>query len=383
MFRRLTIRNFRSIEDATVELGKFTVVVGPNGSGKSNFVDALVFVRDLAKDAEQAVAVRGGFGSVLKRGNKRPDLRLDLRLAASEQGADKDHLQYRMVARGSSSSNDWRFREEHVTVLAQGKAIVEIDRVPNGGEARGQKREFHFEIDTRASALALARQHGLIAAKYRAPLLDVRRYRLDPEAMRRPQKRTDDRILQENGANLATVVAQLHADGEIDSTIETMRRVIPGLTNVRTMLAGDFELLHFDQTLASGATTFSASEMSEGSLRALAVVVAAQQLQKGQLLVIEEPEANVHPGAAALIYDVLEAASRRGDVLITTHSPDLLDAAKDETILVCSAADGVTRIGPLDSSQRQLVREGLFRLAELMRAEPLRIEGDEPETVDP
>jgi type I restriction enzyme M protein len=86
---------------------------------------------------------------------------------------------------------------------------------------------------------------------------------------------------------------------------------------------------------------------------------------------------------AALVYDVLEEASQRGDVLITTHSPDLLDAAKDETILVCSATEGVTRIGPLDSSQRQLVREGLFRLAELMRAEPLRIEGDEPETVDP
>jgi type I restriction enzyme M protein len=123
--------------------------------------------------------------------------------------------------------------------------------------------------------------------------------------------------------------------------------------------------------------------MSEGSLRALAVVIAAQQVRKGQMLVIEEPEANVHPGVAALVYDVLEEASQRGDVLITTHSPDLLDAAKDETILVCSATEGVTRIGPLDSSQRQLVREGLFRLAELMRAEPLRIEGDEPETVDP
>jgi len=72
---------------------------------------------------------------------------------------------------------------------------------------------------------------------------------------------------------------------------------------------------------------------------------------------------------------VLQEASRRGDVLITTHSPDLLDAAKDETILVCNLVDGVTRIGPLASGQRQLVREGLFRLAELMRAEPLRIEG--------
>jgi type I restriction enzyme M protein len=159
--------------------------------------------------------------------------------------------------------------------------------------------------------------------------------------------------------------------------------VIPGLRDVRSIAAGGHDVLEFEQKLAGGIHTFPASAMSEGSLRALAVVIAAQQVRKGQMLVIEEPEANVHPGVAALVYDVLEEASQRGDVLITTHSPDLLDAAKDETILVCSATEGVTRIGPLDSSQRQLVREGLFRLAELMRAEPLRIEGDEPETVDP
>lgn len=381
MFRRLTIRNFRSIEDATVELGKFTVVVGPNGSGKSNFVDALVFVRDLAKDAEQAVATRGGFGSVLRRG-KRRDLRFDLQLATNEKTANEDHLRYRMVA-WRSAGQDWSFSEELITASAKSKSILEVERLPLGGTARGQKRRFEFQLDPRASALTLARQNGLIPAKYRSPLLDVRRYRLDPEAMRRPPERTEDTILQENGANLATVVGQLRAAGEIGRTIDVMRRVIPGLRDVRSIAAGGHDVLEFEQKLAGGIHTFPASAMSEGSLRALAVVIAAQQVRKGQMLVIEEPEANVHPGVAALVYDVLEEASQRGDVLITTHSPDLLDAAKDETILVCSAADGVTRIGPLDSSQRQLVREGLFRLAELMRAEPLRIEGDEPETVDP
>lgn len=381
MFRRLTIRNFRSIEDATVDLGRFTVVVGPNGSGKSNFVDALVFLRDLAKDAEQAVAVRGGFGSVLRRGKHR-DLRLDLLLAANEKIADEDHLRYRMVA-FRSAGQDWSFSEELITASAKSKSILEVERLPLGGEARGQNRRFEFQLDPRASALTLARQQSLLPSKYRSPLLDVRRYRLDLEAMRRPHTHTEDTILHENGDNLATIVGRMHQGGEIGSMIDVMRRIIPGLVDMRSIDAGGHDVLEFQQKLGSRIHTFPARAMSEGSLRALAVVVAAQQVRKGQMLVMEEPEANVHPGAAALIYDVLQEAARRGDVLITTHSPDLLDAARDETLLVCNLVNGVTRIGPLASGQRQLVREGLFRLADLMRAEPLRIEGDEPETVDP
>ena len=96
---------------------------------------------------------------------------------------------------------------------------------------------------------------------------------------------------------------------------------------------------------------------------------------------IEEPEVSIHVGAAQLLFDVLERASRKGAVLITTHSADLLDAARDEAILVCSYRGGVTRIGPLSSAQRDVVREGLFSVAELMRSEPLRIEGERPEAV--
>lgn len=382
MFRRLTIRNFRSIEDATVDLGKFTVVVGPNGSGKSNFVDALVFLRDIAKDAESAVAARGGIDSVLMRNSGRPYLRLGLHLATNSETLAKDHLHHSLVVRGSENGA-WRFREEHIEIVGKGKQQVIVDRAPNGGEVRGPKGSFLFELSPQASALAIARQHGLLGAKFRKPLLEVRRYRFDVDEMRRPQKASDGAILSENGANVASVVRGLREQGDLDGTIATLQRLVPGLQDLRAVAAGGFEVLEFVQARSTGSTTFSASDMSEGTLRALGVVLAAHQLKKGSLLILEEPEANVHPGAAALIYDVLESASKRGDVLVTTHSPDLLDAAKDETILVCSYTDGVTRIGPLDRGQRSLVREGLFRLADLMRAEPLRIEGDEPETVDP
>jgi type I restriction enzyme M protein len=97
---------------------------------------------------------------------------------------------------------------------------------------------------------------------------------------------------------------------------------------------------------------------------------------RDELLLIEEPEVAVHVGAANLLFEILKEASSRGAVLLTTHSADLLDAARDEEILVCEHSSGSTKIGPLSSVQRRIVREGLFSIAELMRSEPLRIEPD-------
>jgi type I restriction enzyme M protein len=95
--------------------------------------------------------------------------------------------------------------------------------------------------------------------------------------------------------------------------------------------------------------------MSDGTLHALGLLVAAKQTRwEHQLLIVEEPESSIHPGAAALLCESLEGASKHGAILLTTHSPDLLDAARSASILVCDYRDGVTRIGPLAAAQQEI-----------------------------
>jgi type I restriction enzyme M protein len=173
----------------------------------------------------------------------------------------------------------------------------------------------------------------------------------------------------------------LDAEGQA-RVLAALRRIVPGLQRIAVEAFDRFLLLKFEQRQPGGhVARFSASEMSEGALRALGILVAAQQMTADELLIIEEPEVAIHVGAAQLLFDVLKDASTRGSVLITTHSADLLDAAREEEILVCSYHDGVTQIGPLSLAQREVVRQGLFSVAELMRSEPLRIEGEEPASV--
>lgn len=377
MYRRLRIRNFRSMESVEVGLSSFAVLVGPNGSGKSNFVDVLVFLRDVAFDAESAVSGRGGISSVTRWSKTRPyDIHLELRVSHGIDKLESDYLEHELTI-GSGNNAAWKFKRETITLCTGGEP-ERIER--HGANLSGIQSTPNFSLGDRASAMVMARQVLGLPPALRSALLGVRRYRLSPEAMRQPQLVSETARLQENGANIATAISKLREQDRLDEVLRPMQQIVPGLADIRSVAAGRHVLLEFDQQQEGGVATFTSGDISEGAIRALGVIVAARQMSKGELLIIEEPEANIHAGAAGLIFDVLREASRHGDVLITTHSPEILDAARDDDLLVCSYAKGVTRLGPLDHAQRELVRQGLFKLAELMRTEPLRIEGDLPET---
>ncbi len=229
--------------------------------------------------------------------------------------------------------------------------------------------------------MVFARQFAALSIS--AALRNVRRVRLNPEAMRQPQPTTENRRLDESGSNVGVAYRSLGRPAQAQ-ILAAMQKIVPGLADISVEQFDRFLILKFDQRQPRGQTAkFSATEMSEGALRALGILVAAQQMTADELLIIEEPEVSIHVGAAQLLFDVLKQTSRRGAVLVTTHSADLLDAAHDEEILVCSYREGVTNIGPLASAQREIVRQGLFSVAELMRSEPLRIEGEAPTVAEP
>jgi type I restriction enzyme M protein len=372
MWRRIEIRNYRSIEDASIELSPFAVVVGPNGSGKSNFADALVFARDISNDASAAIENRGGIVGVRRwRPTKPTDVAIDIRAAASKAGLDSDYVRHSFKIH-SGAQGQFSFTEEQIEVVSKGEPRVWLKRVGESLSRNGGGRLPGVQ-DT-ASAMILAGQLKDFART--SALRNVRRYRLSPDDMREPQLSSEKVRLEENGANIAVAVRDVRKAGRFDDLLRAMAKIIPGLRDVIAQQVGRFLTLKFKQEQEEGLIAdFNATEMSEGALRALGIVVATLQMVPDELIIIEEPEVSIHVGAAALLFDVLNEASKAGAVLITTHSADLLDAARDEEILVCEYTHGITSIGPLAKEQRKVVREGLFSVAELMRSEPLRIEG--------
>ncbi len=389
MWRRVEIRNYRSIEKVRVDLAPFTLLVGPNGSGKSNFADALVFVRDVAFDAVTAVERRGGIADIRRwRPRKPADVTIDVRAARTQAALETSYVHHHLTLH-SGREGKWSFSRELVEVTEASKASFSLER--SGGKVTLNKVS-GFDVLKRSlatasslsetgSAMVLARQFNAVARK--AALREVRRVRLNPETMRLPQPASDNTRLDETGNNIAAAYRSLPSDAQ-EFVLLAMQNIVPGLSGISVEPFDRFLLLKFKQVQAGGKEApFSASAMSDGALRALGILVAAQQITKDELLIIEEPEVAIHVGAAQLLFEVLKRASRRGAVLVTTHSADLLDAARDEEVLVCSYDEGITKIGPLASSQRALVKDGLFSLGEIMRSEPLRIEGEPIPAVGP
>lgn len=385
MFIQLNVKNWRSIEEASLQLAPFTVVVGRNSAGKSNLVDALVFADEVSRDASTAVSRRGGIESIRRWSHSKPfDVTIELKVAKSEPQLQTDFFRHSLVLR-SGKNGAWSFLREEIEVRAGSAKRAFATR---------RNRDFTIEVHEQGgpvisdgevqdttSLMVLARQFGAFRGPSKVRPPTVQRLRPVPELMRVPQPPADSRRLTESAENVATALRQLNAAG-MHSVIGAMKRIVPGLVNVVARSVGRYVTLDFTQLQENDRTPeFAATEMSDGALRALAVIVAAHQMPAGGILIIEEPEGNLHPGAAGVIYDVLHSASQKGAVLITTHSPEVLDRAREDEILVCEYEDGVTKIGELDQGQRQLVRDGLFTIAEIMRSDELRREGARPRSV--
>ena len=113
--------------------------------------------------------------------------------------------------------------------------------------------------------------------------------------------------------------------------------------------------------------------MSDGTLRAIGLLVALFQTNGGgsggrSLVGVEEPEAALHPGAAGIIVDALGDAAERKQVLVTSHSADLLDEEEigGACVLAVVSGDGITRIGPLDEVGASALRDRLCRAGEVL-----------------
>jgi predicted ATPase len=118
--------------------------------------------------------------------------------------------------------------------------------------------------------------------------------------------------------------------------------------------------------------------MSDGTLRAVGILVALFQSSNGQkarvpLVGIEEPEVALHPAAAGILLDALMDASRHTQVLVTSHSPDLLDnyQISADSILAVVAKGGITSIARLDEVGRSVLRDRLYTPGELLKLNQL------------
>lgn len=362
LITEVCLKNFKSIRHCQVKLGELSILVGPNGSGKSNFLDSLRLVRDsLQQSLDQAVRSRGGWSALRYRGapvNAAVEMSLHVTLG-DEEGAWQVALE--------ESGDGVVVRREYGRVgerwfLSEGGSLqtnVGFPMPPVVGDRL-------YLVN--AASVAFFR-----------PLYDALRgmhfYHLNPEQMRRPQTPTRASFLDEDGSNIASVIAQWEQTGQLARVEDYLRHIVDGVQKIRSKNLTQWVALEFEQQLQpeAASTTFGAVAMSEGTLRSLGVLVGLFG-GGGALVGVEEPEAALHPAGIGLLRDALIEASQQSQVLVTTHSADLLDSdiLSPQSLIAVHLTNGETCLGPVDEACQAMLTEKLYTAGELLRMDQLR-----------
>ena len=363
----IRVSNYRSIgRNQELKLGPLTVLVGRNGSGKSSVVDALSFVRDaMHKGLATAIVSRGGIESVRRKGAGRPHT-VSIHLSVELESGPGSY-EFEIAA---NRKEEYRVKSESARVcLGDG---VQCFRV-NEGSWRGPEG-----LDPRIGDTELVLPAVAGDDRFR-PLFElisrVLIYAIFPDRLRKPCKPDPEKPMHRHGDNWVSILRNQEASTWKPELIAGLKYLIGDVSDIRVTRAANLLVAQFRHGENGHGKWFDAARESDGTLRVAGILTALLQEPPLPLVGIEEPELKVHPGAFAMLMDYLRQASDISRVLLTSHSPELLDLVEADEVRVLTRANGETRIRPMAEHQQDVVRSRLLTLGELMTTEGLAPQG--------
>ena len=380
MIEKLTVRNFKSLTDVTVEFPRLAVLFGPNAAGKSNLLDAIAAlswignVRTLSDVLDRPMPVRGhafeafsfpagGLPVLLQQEEVRFSLAADLIVGT-------ERYRYRVEPNIELRSGRLSVADEYLALLGRAgnpKRTPAIERVGSKLHVRRKGKPAHPRQEPVGMNHAILSDRSLAGDEYRW-LEAVRNelgnwctHYLDPGlAMRAARPPADVFDIGVHGEAIGPFLYKLRAEEpkRFDAVSRTLRSIVPSVESLAVSLderRGTLEVL-----IRQGGIECSSRIVSEGTLRVLALCAIAVNPWGGSLLAIEEPENGVHPRRLDLIAQLLLSLASDGgrQVLVTTHSPLFCDAVlkhaastpRDVGLFNVRRVGQATTVEPFDTS---------------------------------
>lgn len=370
-FKRLELINFLSYKSASLDFGKFIALIGPNASGKSNAVAAIKLLREIAVyGLPIALARRGGFDQLRHRSAGRP-YDPALRLTFAFQGEKDSYYELKL---GAVKGGRYRVKAETARVwssggvfsmTSDGSKVEWIDSFGSGGPSRRLPRA--FAVAPGQSALSSGGMAGYLVFYVLQMMQTVE---VNPAKIGDLQEPSSTQEFESDGSNVVSIYENLPTRDK-RALVDELAAIVPGIVSIELARLADRQTLRFKQRTESGNREFFAKQMSDGTLRALAILLAARQQSKRGLLVIEEPEIAIHLGALRTLVELLQAESSRVQVVITTHSADIVDALPIDALRVVWTQADASHIAPISEHSKEPVRRGLITPGELLRSDAL------------
>lgn len=359
-----------------IRLEPLNVIIGRNASGKSNLVEALSLLRSTSASLAAHIREAGGISDYLwkgENGNSRgspvanlsvvvdyPEgvvpLRYDLGFTMAGQGVAVVDESIRNERPRSSGKRDvdsfYNFHE--------GEAVLSVVTfVDQPGASIGRTKHTFSkskgEIHLDESILSQRKGDVYPEITYLGGVFGrIRTYgelNLGPNTIANFPQRADqpDDFLLENASNLGMVIDDFVQRGfAIARVVEEMQEVYPEAERILTKIRGGTVQIFIKE---SGLTQpIPANRLSDGTLRYLCLLTILCHPEPPPLICIEEPEIGLHPDVIPKLTRLLTEASKRTQIVVTTHSDALVSALSDspQSIIVCERDDAGTHLRRLE-----------------------------------
>jgi len=409
--RRVQIRGYKSIAFCDVTLEPLTFLVGRNGSGKSNFLDALGFLKDVVSTRlSEAVHSRNGWNSISCKSTAKPTIGINIESEFQSNGATWNAT-YAIEIRQQEDKKIQLVHEQlelventrqiHIGFKCMGDAIIWVgspffenddDWITSGEELASNPNS---KIEDPRNYRRPFPDCSVLVMCYTRPFVDFADslmssviYNFSPTEMRELQTISSATLLERNGSNLAGMIRELAriAPDTISRINRYLNAIVPDVIDCKAETYGNYETVRFQmrQIVQKAGLLFDSFNMSDGTLRVLAALVAASQFELSPatgFIAIEEPETSLHPAAMHALVDALDEATLHTQILLTTHSAEMLDnpTIKPANVRVVQMIDGQTVIAPVDEASVEIVKKNLNTLGGLERENQLEPDYDDLE----
>jgi predicted ATPase len=355
------VQNFKSLQRVKVDdLPRFMVLVGANGTGKSTFFDVFGFLRDaLTGSVRKALDVRGRFAEVVTRGHEAETIIIELQVRmpiaekerlvtyhleiGQESGQPVVVSEFLRYKRGVAGAPFYFLRFEK----GEGYAITNEEAYDKPDTELTREKQ-QLESPDILAIKGLGQFQRFKAASALRQMLEqwhVSDFHISA-ARGRKEITGESEHLTVSGENLPRVAQYLHENHPevFREILIRMQRRVPGIEGVEPIATPDgYLMLRFKD--GSFKTPFLDRYVSDGTIKMLAYLILLHDPKPHPLLCIEEPENQLYPSLMEELAEEFREYSRRGgQVLVSTHSPDLLNAARLEEVFWLVKRQGMSEI---------------------------------------
>ena len=358
MITSLTVENYRSLRELELSLGQLVVLIGPNGSGKSNLLNVLRFAQQVVEGGELSTvfADRGGYGEVVWGGKLDSDISLGLQWQSGSSKSAGVHTY--SVQFAHQASREAVFSKEEATA-PEGFSFIRSDETNYSIRLSGQTTSTG-SANRRYSVIGSLSSGALPSPSIVEPIREFAFYRFDPQMMRQPQPVGKRYRLVESGGNLSAVIHTLFSEGNpaLDEIVDFLKACVPTVEHLRSPITDDGRtyVALKEESVPSAVGSWG---LSDGTLFALALATALFSPLPPSLLAIEAPDTELHPHVMETLAEMLVLASQKTQVIVTTHSPYLLDFLPPESFVVVEKSEGATHCKALKGRKgvKQMVKD--------------------------